>query len=236
MKAIQHWLDSNGSFDEGLRLFEAFGNNQTWLTTFRNIGESDFTIEHLRKQLSSFSAATEAKPEQLKQEVSKQLISTIAPSDLPDAPETIKEVVNRRKYLYASVNREHERLVAYVESQPEFKAKLSGEIKMRDVVKAMDQLDIKGQAIPFNIIAITANAHKDTGGEILHLQGVFQNKYRVVQEREVRSNFDRIPLSTGKSPNPLANRVRRIFIPGTNEVKNIDMVLITHFNWKRMIY
>ncbi|WP_394990944.1 hypothetical protein [Emticicia sp.] len=236
MNAIKYWLESNGSFEDGLRLFELFGNNQTWLSTFQNIGESEFTSEQLHKQLSSLVIVAEAKPEQLKQELSKQIISTIAPSDLTDAPEAIKEAVNRRKYLYSSVNREHERLIAYVESQSEFKAKLSGEIKMRDVIKAMDKLDIGGQAIPFNIIAITANAHKDTGGEILHLQGVFQNKYRVVQEREVKTNFDRTPMNTGKSANPLANRIRRIFITETNEVKNVDMVLITHFNWKRMIY
>ena len=236
MKSIQIWLENNGSFEDGLRLFELFGNNQTWLSTFQNIGESDFTTEELHKQLNNLLVATEAQSEPIKQEVSKQSTNTIAPSDLPDAPDSIKEAVNRRKQLYASVNREHERLVAYVESQPEFKAKLSSEIKMRDIIKAMDKLDIKGQAIPFNLIAITANAHKDSGGEILHLQGVIQNKYRVVQERNVMSNFDRTPLSTGKTANPLVNRIRRIFIPETNEVKNVDMVLITHFNWKRMIY
>lgn len=231
---IEEWLNNEQIFEKGILLFEKFGNNEIWLNTFKAIGETDFTKAQLVKLLSALVEEKQPEQKQANKVLSSQ--NLISKSDLTDAPTSIKEVVERRKYLYATVNREHERLVAYVESQPEFKHKLSGEIKMRDVIKEMDKLDLRGQALPFNLIAITGNIHKNIGGEILHLQGVFQNKYRIKQERKVETNFERMPMQGTKSNNPLSNRVRHIFDPTTNAVRNVDMVLITHFNWKRMIY
>jgi hypothetical protein len=241
---IRNWLESDGRYEEGVLLYKQFGRNKTWLSTFQNLGETEFTFEQLRKELSIIAVSYELttpkveltqRPNQLTQ---KQLIHGISASDLPDAPEEIQKIVERRKYLYGHVNREHQRLIDYVESQAEFKAKLSGEIKMRDVVKAMDKLTTYGQPLPFNLIAITGNRKLDTGGEILHLQGVYQYKYHKKWEGDNSSNFDKLPSSknVGGASNPLANRIRRIYIPDTEEIKNVDMILITHFNWKRMIY
>lgn len=240
---IQNWLDSEGSFEKGVLLYEKYGSNRTWLSTFQSLGDTEFTYEQLKKELSSLAVNSSVthlpiqltqKPAQLTQ---KQLIHGVSASDLPDAPEEIKKVVERRKYLYGHVNREHQRLIDYVEAQPEFKGKLSGEIKMRDVIKAMDKLSTQGNPLPFNLIAITANRKLDTGGEILHLEGVYQYKYHKKWEGDKSSNFDKLPSSknVGES-NPMANRIRRIYIPDAAEIKNVDMILITHFNWKRMIY
>lgn len=241
---IQNWLESDGNYEEGVLLYERFGLNKTWLSTFQNLGETDFTFEQLRQELSLLAVSYESttqnidltqRPTQLTQ---KQLIHGVSASDLPDAPKEIKKVVERRKYLYGHVNREHQRLIDFVESQAEFRGKLSGEIKMRDVIKAMDKLTTQGQPLPFNLIAITGNRKLDTGGEILHLQSVYQYKYHKKWEGDNSSNFDKLPSSknVGGAGNPLANRIRRIYIPSEENVRNVDMVLITHFNWKRMIY
>lgn len=238
MNPIKFWLEQNGDYKQGIELYERYGNNKTWLSTFINLGETEFTYEQLSKQLTACIEATQATTQQLAELTYKQLKSSSPPSDLQTAPQSIKDAVERRKHLYAVVNREHERLVAYVESQTEFSGKLSGEIKMRDVIKSMDRLTLAGEPIPFNLIAITANRHKDVGGEILHLQHVYQYKYQKKWEGDkVSSNFEKLPtIKTGGNSNPLANRVRRIFLPETSEIKNVDMVLITHFNWRRMIY
>ena len=241
---IQNWLQSDSTYEEGLRLYERFGLNKTWLSTFQNLGETEFTVEQLRKELSLLTVSYELTTQNVEltqiptQLTQKQLIHGVSASDLPDAPEEIKKVVERRKYLYAHVNREHQRLIDFVESQAEFRGKLSGEIKMRDVIKAMDKLTTQGQPLPFNIIAITGNRKLDTGGEILHLQNVYQYKYHKKWEGDNSSNFDKLPSSknVGGAGNPLANRIRRIYIPSEENVRNVDMVLITHFNWKRMIY
>jgi hypothetical protein len=234
---IQNWLESEGTYDDGVLLYERFGQNKTWLSTFQNLGETEFTFEQLKKELSQIVVNTSCiqKTTQLTQ---KQVIHGISASDLPDAPETIKSIVERRKHLYGHVNREHQRLIDFVESQSEFRGKLSGEIKMRDVIKAMDKLTTQGQPLPFNLIAITGNRKLDTGGEIIHLQSVYQYKYHKKWEGDNSSNFDKIPSSknVGGAINPLANRIRRIYIPTEERIKNVDMVLITHFNWKRMIY
>lgn len=241
---IQNWLESNGTYNEGVLLYERFGLNKTWLSTFQNLGETEFTFEQLRKELSQLqvnSSLTQNKIEltqKVTQLTQKQLIHGISASDLPDAPEEIKKIVERRKYLYSHVNREHQRLIDFVESQAEFRGKLSGEIKMRDVIKTMDKLTTQGQPLPFNLIAITGNRKLDTGGEIIHLQNVYQYKYLKKWEGDNSSNFDKLPSSknVGGAGNPLANRIRRIYIPSEESVKNVDMILITHFNWKRMIY
>lgn len=241
---IENWLETESTYEEGVLLYEKYGTNKTWLSTFQSLGETEFTFEQLKKELSKLkvnSSRTQITheltqiPTQLTQ---KQLIHGFSASDLPDAPEEIKKVVERRKYLYGHVNREHQRLIDFVESQDEFRGKLSGEIKMRDVIKTMDKLTTQGQPLPFNLIAITGNRKLDTGGEILHLQSVYQYKYHKKWEGDNSSNFDKLPSSknVGGASNPLANRIRRIYIPDTEEVKNVDMILITHFNWRRMIY
>lgn len=236
---IQNWLQSDGNYKEGVLLYKMYGHNKTWLSTFENLGETDFTFEQLKKELSLLvvDSETTIKKVELTQ---KQAIHGISASDLADAPEAIKKVVERRKYLYGHVNREHQRLIDYVESHAEFKGKLSGEIKMRDVIKAMDKLTTQGQPLPFNLIAITANRKLDTGGEIIYLQNVYQYKYHKKWEGDNSSNFDKLPSSKnvggGGASNPLANRIRRIYIPSEEDIKNVDMILITHFNWKRMIY
>lgn len=236
---IQNWLESDGNYDEGVHLYKQYGHNKTWLSTFENLGETDFTFEQLRKELSLLVVVSEL-PIKKVELTQKQAIHGISASDLADAPEAIQKVVERRKYLYGHVNREHQRLIDYVESHAEFKGKLSGEIKMRDVIKAMDKLTTQGQPLPFNLIAITGNRKLDTGGEIIHLQNVYQYKYHKKWEGDNSSNFDKLPSSKnvggGGASNPLANRIRRIYIPSEEDIKNVDMVLITHFNWKRMIY
>ncbi|GAB3518616.1 hypothetical protein [Emticicia fontis] len=236
MHSINNWIQHEGSYQEGVQLYEQLGLNKTWLKTFQALGETEFTYNQLRKELSTYLAGVKVPTQVPAQVGSKQVVP---PSDLPTAPQPILDAVALRKQLYALVNREHERLVAHVEEQPQFYGKLSGEIKLREMVKLMDKLFTNGAAVPFNLIAITANRHKNEGGEILDLREVYQAKYRPKFEAAAHSNFDRVPVNTtasGKFINPLENRYRRIFLPETSEIKNVDLVLITHFNWRRVIY
>lgn len=240
MNQVKNWLEHKGSYDEGVQLYEQLGLNETWLSTFKALGNTEFTYQQLREELTSYlKVAQVATPVAV--EVARQVPARgqVVPSDLPTAPQEVQDAVARRKLLYAKVNREHERLVAHVEAQPMFYGKLSGEIKLREMIKLMDKLFADGSPIPFNLIAITANRHKNTGGEVLHLERVYQAKYRPKFEASVASNFDKVPVTTTASAkfiNPLANRYRRIFLPDTSEIKNVDIVLITHFNWRRVIY
>jgi hypothetical protein len=115
------------------------------------------------------------------------------------------------------------------------------EIQLKHLLKEMDRFYPTGEPIPFSIIAITCNYAKNDGGDIIVLENVIQAKNLAKVKSGLKIN--RLPTSSIDSVRPeLANRIRRIYIPVSGQIRNVNLRYITHFKsqtdqaYKRIVY
>lgn len=101
-------------------------------------------------------------------------------------------------------------------------------ITIKELPRLMDKLDLKGQPLPFSLIAITCNVSQNQGGEIVILQYVVQ--YRNIKlintdAKAIEIQQSLIPKITPK----LAERIRRLYNPSDDTIRNVNIRYITHF-------
>ncbi len=114
-------------------------------------------------------------------------------------------------------------------------------IPIKDLVRLMDRLDLGGKPVTFCLIAFSCNYAKNEGGEIILFENVVQyrNVKLILEEsREIEIKQSLIP----KIPAKLSDRIRRIYNPDDDTIRNVNIRYITHFKfsselkYKRITY
>lgn len=107
---------------------------------------------------------------------------------------------------------------------------LSGPISFQKLIDCMDAHDLKGNPIPFCLIAITCNYSKNSGGEIEVYENVIEVKNVKLLPREAKIiEFKKSIIDT--LPVKMAQRVRRLYHLDTDEIKSVNVRYITHFKF-----
>lgn len=112
-------------------------------------------------------------------------------------------------------------------------------ITLREVLEQMKATDEAGQLIPFSITVIANNKQKKTGGQIIDYPKAIAVAHKGEAQQEQTS--EGVPSQPRLSKNPLhfKNSTRNIeeIVGGhrTNRIRKINVMLITHFNGKKMI-
>jgi len=114
------------------------------------------------------------------------------------------------------------------------------EIQLKHMIKQMDRLYPNGEPVPFSLLAVTCNYSKNEGGDVIQLEDVIQakniNKLKKFKLKKLPSTF-----INAVRPE-LANRIRRLYIPVSQEIRNVNIRYITHFKsntdqaYKRIAY
>lgn len=123
-KLITFWLSSERNWQAGVELYNKFGTNSVLKVMFKN-GYSAYREEQLIKEMKALQAKYSSfrveknEPEKVSvQKEAEQFLHSILrdgirPSDLPNAPEAVKEAVRKRRNLYAEFVRLHATLNKY---------------------------------------------------------------------------------------------------------------------------
>lgn len=128
MNKITKWLNTK-DFEEGTALYEQYGTNKVLLAWYQK-GKNSAAEKSLLAELKKLETIAEVIDEQVKKPIQKvyttnlHILSTakdkrmakekaatvsksVLPSDADDAPEEVKNIVQRRKFLFSQVNRYH---------------------------------------------------------------------------------------------------------------------------------
>lgn len=118
MNEITNWLKAGKDFDKGRVLYEKYGTNTVFKHLFK-AGKNAVSHKFLIEELGKLEGAIPERKQVEKQVVggdlpklfskpNKQIVKEYTPpSDHVTAPEEVKKLVERRKYLYAITNRLH---------------------------------------------------------------------------------------------------------------------------------
>lgn len=113
---VENWL-REPNFEIGLKLYEKFGNNDVWKGLLKSLGKTSVTEKKLIELMKVLFEELKATPKQVEYvvlyEPKKQVLERqvkIRESDMPDAPERVKELVAERKNLWRQAYAEFNRL------------------------------------------------------------------------------------------------------------------------------
>jgi len=112
---IENWL-SEQNFEIGLKLYEKYGNDESWKGLFRMMGKTSVTQKKLLALIKVLFEEMRAAPKEVEYvilyEPKKQILQKeikVRASDLLDAPEKVLDLIAERKQLwreaYAAFNR-----------------------------------------------------------------------------------------------------------------------------------
>lgn len=116
MNEIKTWLKSGRDFQQGRLLYEKYGSSAVYKQLFDK-GKNAVSFKFLVDELGKLEETIPDEKQVLKVVVpgvipklfarpTKPVVQDyVRPSDSPDAPEEVKKLVARRKYLYAITNR-----------------------------------------------------------------------------------------------------------------------------------
>lgn len=114
-------------------------------------------------------------------------------------------------------------------------------ISLRSALDGMERLDSRKRAVPFDLVVVTADRKKMTGGELLELKGGVLHGERKSLHQDLR--IGRIEggkpqdLNGGKKikgPNHWENKTRNVLLPN-GEVRKVHIRLIVRFNGQRVL-
>jgi hypothetical protein len=118
-------------FSEGVELYEKHGES-TVLKGFFKIGESAFSREKLFKSLNDILAFNQpkilTKTEKFEAIKQKKEERQLLPSDMPDAPDDVASIRNRRKQLYVTRSNLFSQLKLMVHNEDKFTDEQRGKI------------------------------------------------------------------------------------------------------------
>ena len=113
---VENWL-REPSFDSGLKLYDKYGTNDVWKGLLHSMGKTSVTENKLIGLMKVLFEEIKAAPKQVEYvvlyEPKKQVLERqvkIRESDMPDAPERVKELVTERKKLWREAYAEFNRL------------------------------------------------------------------------------------------------------------------------------
>ena len=119
---VSIWLSGQREYESGVQLYERLGTNYVLQAMFQK-GYSSYKAEKLEQVMQELllSLGKKEMPEATKEEViqeAQEFIiavknSNIKPSDLPNAPEKVKEAIKKRRNLYNEFLRLHSSLKPY---------------------------------------------------------------------------------------------------------------------------
>lgn len=90
-------------------------------------------------------------------------------------------------------------------------------ITLKEALEIMNQVDKKGDPLPFSIEAVTCDLHRKKGG------------YRLIYQRAIQCNAKGGRVQTFFNDH---NNVRNIKGVGTNEIRSVHPILIVKLNGK----
>lgn len=100
-------------------------------------------------------------------------------------------------------------------------------VALADVIKKMNEIDGKGNPVPFNIEVCTLNRFTTKGGERLKMDNVILYKQKHVK----KPSGDKT-----KMPNHYDNGTRNLMLLDSGEIRKIHIRLIEKFNGKAVFY
>ena len=113
---VENWL-REPCFDSGLKLYEMYGTNDVWKGLLQSMGRTSVTEKKLIELMKVLLEEMKATPKQVEYvilyEPKKQVLERqvkIRESDMPDAPNRVKELVAERKRLWREAYAEFNRL------------------------------------------------------------------------------------------------------------------------------
>ena len=113
---IENWL-REPAFEGGLKLYEKWGTNEVWKGLLKDMGKTSVTEKKLLELMKVLFEEMRAAPKVVEYvtiyEPKKQVLERqvkIRESDMPDAPERVKELVSERKQLWREAYAEFNKL------------------------------------------------------------------------------------------------------------------------------
>jgi hypothetical protein len=109
---------------------------------------------------------------------------------------------------------------------------LSLMLRLKDALKLMDRLDHRGKPIPFALQFITADRKRDSGGELMDIQGGILSKHNKLLPLHMR----RVDGFGGsKKPASYENQTRNVQSPD-GSIMTVHIRLIKKFNDQIIIW
>jgi hypothetical protein len=112
---------------------------------------------------------------------------------------------------------------------------ISGYIRLSEVLDHMDMLDGDGNPVAFDIKFVTADEKRNTGGQIISLQGV----KKCVGKRDGKVIYDTRPKNelnvVTKNPHHWEHATRNLILPN-GQIRKCHIRLIIEFNGKKVCY
>ena len=106
-------------------------------------------------------------------------------------------------------------------------------IKLLDALNLMDAIDKEDKPIPFSITYVTYNRKNKTGGEVVSIE----QAVKCITMRKGKVVYDTRKMSSAKRPpNHYRNSTRNLLIVGTDQIRKLNIRLITEFNGQKVIW
>jgi hypothetical protein len=102
----------------------------------------------------------------------------------------------------------------------------SGTITLEHVLKQMDA------GLPFNLIYVSADRRRGTGGQLIDCKGFMKNTKDQPEEKQPKG---RIHAAVKKNPNHFLHKTRNIRNPQNGVTRKLHIKLIKVFNGKEVI-
>jgi len=112
-------------------------------------------------------------------------------------------------------------------------------IYLKEVLNQMKTPDKEGLAVPFSIKARTYQRFSKTGGRMLSYETAKLVMQETVKDRNSISSLmtkSKSRPSHRKSPGHFENKTRNIRVLPSGDIKKINILFITEFNGKKVIY
>jgi len=103
-------------------------------------------------------------------------------------------------------------------------------IPIKELPRLINKFDLSGDPLPFSFLSISCNVAKNEGGEIVILEKVIQLrnlKLIKMDSKIIEIQQSLIPKITPK----LSERIRRLYNPADDTIRNVNLRYITHFKF-----
>lgn len=228
---LKEWVEKQGDFPTGLALYMKLGNNAYLKNVFfQKQPVNSFMKEKLRSELTAIYKAAQPVvnvpvlkgPEVIKTKPKKEGLETSQFFDLP------KELQKKRleiSQLYAQAMNMR-RVI-----RREINMAFSGSVTLEEAFLIMNQVDSRGNNIPFDLVWVTYNDQTNEGGDVKNLPCVIK------WGNKSGSRFKATPKELTKkvNANHQIHGTFNVLIKGSIEIRKVHTWLMVAINGKEII-
>jgi hypothetical protein len=245
-QTLNQWLTTQGTFSQGVQLYNILGKNEYYRTTLFTRKESPFLYDKLKSELQTiFNNLKTIKEVPILQPNNKITNNPKTNNKITNNPITNNPITNNQPTKYTSLSvddffnlpqelqRSRMLISQYyaqvIKLRKQIKRQLNlppalGTVTLQEAYQIMAQTTSTGKAIPFNLLWLTYNEETQKGGETKHLDCVlkFGNK--------TASRYKSITKKETKNPHHEIHGTINVQLHNTVEIRKLHTWLIFRIN------